>query len=358
MLICLILGVPLWDDMCPRWSKILKSQNPKLIWKSVNWKGGLDNIKDNQPEESTFKTHFEQLFSQDNDMNNEHIDLETAPYIPVLDDPFLPVEMDNAVKSLNSNKSYSGICPGILKVLPLSWFLYFLTIFNIIFTQTFYPCLWCYNKLFVLFKSGDRMSCDNYRGISIMDTLAKIYDTLILNRLCLWFSIDKCQAGAQKARSCLEQILSLRLLCNYALHKKCKLYILFIDYSKAYDRVSRQKLIAVLKSRGCGRVMLKAIRAMYTCTKNVLRTAIIDATSGVRQGAPSSCLLFVIYIDEMVKMIRNSIANDGFLGMLHILLLMDDTVLIATNRERCIEKFKVVVRYRNEYGMSINAKKT
>ena len=181
---------------------------------------------------------------------------------------------------------------------------------------------------------------------------------MIMNRLLLWFDIDKCQAGAQKGRSCLEQIFTLRILCSYALSKKCKLYVLFIDYSKAYDRVSRRKLIEVLKSRGCGRVMLKAIQAMYTCTKNVLKSAIINANIGVRQGAPSSCLLFVIYIDEMIKMIRNSIAEDGFLGGLHALLLMDDTVIVATNRTMCEAKLKVVLKYCQEFGMSVNVKKT
>ena len=191
-----------------------------------------------------------------------------------------------------------------------------------------------------------------------MDTLAKVYDILILNRLFLWCNIDKCQAGAQKGRSCLEQIYALRLLSNYAVYKKLKLYILFIDYSKAYDRVPRRKLLAVLKSRGCGKVMLKAIYSMYKCTKNVLKTAVIGASIGVRQGTPSSCLLFVIYIDEMVKLIKNAIANDGFLGFFHALLLMDDTVILATSRERCVAKFRIVLQYCNEYGMSINANNT
>ena len=124
-----------------------------------------------------------------------------------------------------------------------------------------------------------------------MDTLAKIYDTLILNRLLLWFDFDKCQTGAQKGRSCLEQIFTLRMLSDYAIKKKLKLYILFIDYSMAYDRVPRSKLIDVLKSRGCGRVMLKALQAMYTSTKNIFKTAMIDATVEVRQEAPSICLL-------------------------------------------------------------------
>ena len=243
-------------------------------------------------------------------------------------------------------------------MLPLQWFLFLLTLFNIVFTQCYYPIEWCYNKLFVLFKSGDRASCDNYRGISVMDSLAKIYDTMIMNRLSMWCSIDKCQAGAQKGRSCLEQIFTLRMLCHYAKNKKSKLYVLFIDYSKAYNRVSRRKLIEVLRSRGCGKLMLKALQAMYSCTKNVLKTAVINASVGVRQGAPSSCLLFVIYIDEMIKMIKSSIAEDGFLGSLHALLLMDDTVVVATNRAMCEAKLRVVIDYCNDYGMSINSKKT
>ena len=56
-------------------------------------------------------------------------------------------------------------------------------------------------------------------------------------RLSLWVSIDKCQAGAQKGRGCVEQIMTLRLLIDLAKHKKKKMYTLFIDLSKAYDRV-------------------------------------------------------------------------------------------------------------------------
>ena len=55
-----------------------------------------------------------------------------------------------------------------------------------------------------------------------MDTIAKIYDVLLLNRLKVWCHIDQCQASAQKGRGCLEQNVALRLLCDYAKHKKVK----------------------------------------------------------------------------------------------------------------------------------------
>ena len=60
----------------------------------------------------------------------------------------------------------------------------------------------------------------------------------------------------------------------------------------------------------------------------------------------------------MVRMIKDAVANDGFLGILHALLLMDDTVILATNRNMCERKFKAVVQYCREFGMSINTKKT
>ena len=55
---------------------------------------------------------------------------------------------------------------------------------------------------------------------------------------------------------------------------------------------------------------------------------------GVKQGAATSGILFIIYIDRMLKMIKSRINDDGFLKVLHALLLMDDTVLFATSREK------------------------
>ena len=350
---------PQWDQTKPRWERLLESQDLKTIWKSLNWRGTFDNKEGPTPSDDEFKVHFERLLSQETPPSDEvYNNINTAPYVPILDDPFSYSELDSAISSMKSNKSYCGICPGIIKMLPITWFIFFLSIFNHVFTQCFYPFNWCYNKLFVLFKSGNRHSCNNYRGISIMDSLAKIFDVLILNRLILWVDIDKCQAGSQKGRSCLEQILTLRLLIDFVKKKKFKLYILFIDYSKAYDRVPRHKLIEVLKSRGCGKVLLRAIYAMYTCTKNILKTAVIDATIGVRQGSPSSCLLFIIYMDVMVRMLKRAFESDGFLGALHALLLMDDTVILSTNRQMCEAKLRVVIEYCKDFGMEINTKKT
>ena len=346
------------NNLQPRWKRIMDEKDSKLIWQAIGWKGEIfDNSENTQPSDDEFKLHFEQLLNPGGD-SVEVPNIDEAPYIPVLDDPFSALELEQAIKAINIQKSFVGISPGLLTHLPITWFSFLLTLLNAVFQCFCYPLGWCYSKLIVLFKSGNRMLCDNYRGISIMDTLSKLYDTLIMNRLKLWVSIDKCQAGAMKKRGCLEQILALRLLCDYAKHMKVTLYVLFIDYRKAYDKVPRHKLVEYLRSIGCGRIMLKAIQNMYRCTRNILMSATVESSVGVRQGAPSSCLLFVVYIDKMIRMIKGAVAVDGFLGALHALLLMDDTVILATSRDMCIKKMNVVVDYCREYGMVLNESKT
>lgn len=58
----------------------------------------------------------------------------------------------------------------------------------------------------------------------------------------------------------MEQIMSLRLLCDYVRYKRVKLYAMFIYFIKAYDR---WQLVERLAALGCGRVMLLAIELMY-----------------------------------------------------------------------------------------------
>ena len=343
-----------WDITNPRWKRLLNTNDSKVIWKAINWKGEVSRHDNVQPSDAEFKSHFEDLLNPE--IQGEQVvadaDLDDAPYIPLLDDPFTPQELEVAMRKINKNKSYNGICPGLVASVPLTWLMFLLNIFNMVFSGLFYPISWCHDK------SGNKMDCGNYRGISIMDTLAKLYDLMILSRLQLWCFIDKCQAGAQKGRGCLEQIMTLRLIIDFALGKKEKLYVLFVDFSKAYDRVPRQKLISHLKSLGCGKVMLLAIKGIYKCTQNVLKSAIISSSIGVRQGAPTSCLLFVMYIDKMVKMIKETLPVDGFLGTLHCLLLMDDTVILATSRDMCKRKLDILFDFCNEYGMILNEKKS
>ena len=127
---------------------------------------------------------------------------------------------------------------------------------------------------------------------------------VLCNWLELWFKPYREQAGAQKGRGCIEHIVTLRLLSDYAKKKKTKLFMTFVDFSKAYDLVPRHMLFLVLKRLGCGAAMLSVLVAMYSVTQSVIGTAIITTAIGVRQGSPTSCLLFILYVNDLIKLIK------------------------------------------------------
>ena len=92
----------------------------------------------------------------------------------------------------------------------------------------------------------------NYRGINVINCLAKLFDLVLNSRLNSWFVPYREQAGNQKGRSCVEHIVTLRLLTDMARKKRLKLFVTVV----AYDCVPRTVLFRILKRLGCGAVML------------------------------------------------------------------------------------------------------
>ena len=166
-----------------------------------------------------------------------------------------------------------------------------------------------------------------------------------------------CQAGAQEKRGCVEHIVALRLLFEYAKKEKKKLFVIFVDFSKAYDKVPRKILFEILKKLGCGKRFLSAIMAIYKHTLNVINSEYIRATTGVKQGGPMSCILFIIYLNVMVVMMK-TLGNDSFLCDLYLMVLMDDTVLVGSSKEMIIKKFDILMKFCQQYGMEVNELKT
>jgi len=132
---------------------------------------------------------------------------------------------------------------------------------------------------------------------------------------------------------------------------------MFIDFRQAYDRVPRNKLLSLLAEYGCGHRMLAAIAGSLKNTRSLLNTVLIDSSMGVRQGGSSSCFLFTLYVNPLIRKLKQ-LNPDGYLHDLHTLLMMDDTVIFATSRDAMNEKLRVLYEYCQEYNMVINQSKT
>ena len=258
------------------------------MWQAINWKGCLhDDVNNNvRPTDEEFKHFYEDLLGT---ATSNHVDecRDVTVSIPVLDDLISPGEVSAQVDHIKADKACGpdGIPPGVFKFLPVQWLMIITTLFNTIFTTAQYPTSWTRAKCFTIFKKGDRKDTKNCRGISIINSIDKLFDMVICLRLEQWFTPYRDQAGAQKRRGCLEYIVTLRILTDLARKKKKKLFVTLIDLSQTYDLVPKHMLIRLLKRLGCGAVMLAVIAAMYSVTESVIGTVVFTATLGVRQGS-------------------------------------------------------------------------
>ena len=95
----------------------------------------------------------------------------------------------------------------------------------------------------------------------------------------------------------------------------------------------------------------------YAVTLGQIGASKFEAKSGVRQGLSTSCSLFTFFIDPTIDAIARG-GKDGWLQNLHGLLFMDDTVVLATSRQKMMEKLENLNCCIHEIGMVINASKS
>ena len=88
-----------------------------------------------------------------------------------------------------------------------------------------------------------------------------------------------------------------------------------LDLSKAFDKVSRVLLIKSLINMRIGACLLEAIKATYSVTRCVLKgfgklSGVFQTFSGIKQGAPSSVILFIIFMDDVIDVLKQKCVTE------------------------------------------------
>ena len=93
-------------------------------------------------------------------------------------------------------------------------------------------------------RKGDRAVCGNYRGISLLATAGKVFAKIILGRLQAISeeTLPESQSGFRAGRSTSDMIFTLRQLQEKAVEQQRPLYVVFVDFKKAFDTVDRATL--------------------------------------------------------------------------------------------------------------------
>ena len=382
----------MYKSKCRKW-KIISQQNsarklydcrknPKLFWKELRnisyRKKTLPKISD----ESWFD-HFKSLF------NSGHIVVEQDAFTScatpiecesnevveqILDSPITQSEIYDAINGLKIGKS-----PGVDNILAefikssKTFIMPFLAIlFNNLFENGTFPDTWSTAIIVPLHKKGDINNPDNYRGISLLSILSKLYTSILNNRITQWATlmdkISETQAGFREGYSTIDHIFTLNALIEKCLCKKRKkLYVAFIDFKKAFDSIDRFKLWNLLSSYGLGGKMMQALKGIYSSVKSCVRcnshlTDFFDCPYGLKQGCMLSPILFSLFINELSL----EIAQNGkhgiqlFPDMFEIMMLLfaDDVILVSDTKCGLQSQLNILSLYSDKWGLSVNLDKS
>ena len=127
---------------------------------------------------------------------------------------------------------------------------YLVELFIEIFKSGSYASEWTKAFIQPIHKKGDTTNPDNYRGISLLSCVSKLYTSVINSRLTQWAEdsdvLSEAQAGFRKDYSTVDHIFTLHAMVSKHLKKNKRLYAAFVDFRKAFDTVKRNVLWNVL----------------------------------------------------------------------------------------------------------------
>jgi hypothetical protein len=156
------------------------------------------------------------------------------------------------------------------------------------------PTCWTKGVIKPIFKKkGDRSNPENYRGITLLSCVGKLF-TAVLNRRLEEFVnrhdiIGTEQAGFRARFSTMDHIFTMQCLIDLYLCKGKCLYVAFVDFKQAFDKIWRVGLCQKLLQTGINGKILCVIQNMYNEAKSCVQVGVkysefFPCSVGVRQG--------------------------------------------------------------------------
>ena len=354
-------------------------------WKLINDISGRNcaqssKLKADSPEERVklWYNHFSNLLGSPPKISEEDTPIHTVfDALDISEEPFSGEEFLQAKKAIRCGKACGddGITPEFLKYGGLDDLV--LGFVNQAFMAGHIPERWKTLIIVAVPKSGDLSDPNNYRGISLISLVMKLYNRMIMNRLrpVLDPLLRNSQNGFRRKRTTVGQLVALRRLLEGVRSKRLSCVLTFIDFKKAFDTIHRGKLMEILRAYGVPEKLVAAIAATYSQTWAKVRTPDGDTESfqilaGVLQGDTLAPFLFIVALDYALRCAINGREEElGFTlvrkgsrrvpaKILTDLDFADDIALISHTVEQACKLLTEVEKHCARIGLGLNAKKT
>ena len=344
--------------------------NPKKFYSYVNKKVNKSNIGplkvgDNILTEDReivdeLNTFFVSVFTKENTEAIPTVESQTHKTLEaiVIDEQSVLKEIDKIkeTKAPGPDK----LSPYLLKKLKENLAEPLTIIYNRSLQECEVPTDWKKANITPIFKKGSKQSPGNYRPISLTSIPGKILESIVKREITKHLEqnnlIYETQHGFRSGKSCLTNLLEYLEYVSNEMDNRNPVDVIYLDFSKAFDKVPHKRLIEKVKSLGIGRNLAAWIENWLTKREqrvvlNGSQSKWATISSGVPQGSVLGPLLFLIYVNDMEKNIDTQISK-----------FADDTKLFgrASSDNQCAAiqmSLNSLIDWSEKWQMSFNTEK-
>ena len=281
--------------------------------------------------------------------------------------PFNIYELEMAIDQVEEKRKggTDGIEPAMVKNMGTTMKQWLLDIYNESWKTGEVPGLWKKAEIIPILKPGkDPSKPDSYRPVSLTQVFAKVMERMVAERMNYWMEnkgiINNWQTGFQRGKSCEDQIIRLTQSTQDGFEAREKTLMVALDCSKAYDRVKKGRLWQRMIEEKMPGPMIRWFKSFTE--GRIARTRVGTEHSkwrpfrdGVPQGAVTSPLMFLIYVNQWNEFKHQEVEYCGF---------ADDLALwtrgkeIAEMEEKIQNALNKVELWTKKNNLLMNASKT
>ena len=316
------------DELSKRFWTYVKHRKSPAISTVGPFKKGNQLISDSKEKAEILNDQFVSVFSEPSEPQDYNDTTRTSCM------PDIQVVKRGVWKQLHNlkpNKAAGpdGISPRVYKELasvlagPLT------SLFQLSLDKGMVPSDWKKATVCPIFKKGEKYDPVNYRPVSLTSVACKVLEHIITSHL-MTYAEDRSllhpnQHGFRKNKSCEKQLIELIADLTTNMDEQIQMEACILDFSKAFDKVSHQKLLGKLASYGISHQLVSWIDSFLT---NRVQTVVVDGkesreasvSSGVPQGSILGPTLFLYYINDLPDNIASTVR-----------LFADDTIIYNTS---------------------------
>jgi hypothetical protein len=229
---------------------------------------------------------------------------------------------------------------------------------------------WCSSNIHTSFKGGNPEEIKRFRPISVLPILVRIMDCIMASKLhAILIQYNIIDTRVQKAilrnsSGLWENIFDVNFkMCKMMDTEDASKIFFFIDLANAFGNVNYGTMLYILEAHNFSPKFTAYFRRYYTNICGFYRKQKFKWNNGLFQGSALSLVLFIVYIDFILKHMFRDMKMSGAVQLEYDLqentyAFVDDIVMILDNDDKNEARMEVMNRIFEVYGMKINSDKT